>query len=143
MTVKTRFGELIARLTPANAAYHTQDAPLMTDAEYDALHREAEALCAAHPELAKEAEALATVGAPVAAGFKKIAHAVPMLSLDNVFATEEFAEFGARIRRFLGLDDAPLEFVAEPKIDGLSISITYENQTFVRAATRGDGAEGE
>ena len=143
MTVKTRFGELMARLTAANAAYHTQDAPLMTDAEYDALHREAEALCAAHPELAKEAEALATVGAPVAAGFKKIAHAVPMLSLDNVFATEEFAEFGARIRRFLGLDDAPLEFVAEPKIDGLSISITYENQKFVRAATRGDGTEGE
>ena len=143
MTVKTRFGELMARLTAANAAYHTQDAPLMTDAEYDALHREAEALCAAHPELAKEAEELATVGAPVAAGFKKIAHAVPMLSLDNVFATEEFAEFGARIRRFLGLDDAPLEFVAEPKIDGLSISITYENQKFVRAATRGDGTEGE
>jgi DNA ligase (NAD+) len=143
MTAKTRFGELMARLTAADAAYHTQDAPLMTDAEYDALHREAEALCAAHPELAKEAEALATVGAPVAAGFKKIAHAVPMLSLDNVFAIEEFVEFGARIRRFLGLDDAPLEFVAEPKIDGLSISMTYENQKFVRAATRGDGKEGE
>jgi DNA ligase (NAD+) len=143
MTAKTRFGELMARLTAANAAYHTQDAPLMTDAEYDALHREAEALCAAHPELAKESEALATVGAPVAAGFKKITHAVPMLSLDNVFATEEFAEFGARIRRFLGLDDAPLEFVAEPKIDGLSISMTYQNQKFVRAATRGDGTEGE
>jgi DNA ligase (NAD+) len=144
MTAKTRFGELLARLTAADTAYHTQDAPLMTDAEYDALHREAEALCAAHPELAKEAEALATVvGAPVAAGFKKIAHAVPMLSLDNVFAAEEFAEFGARIRRFLGLDDAPLEFVAEPKIDGLSISMTYENQKFARAATRGNGTEGE
>jgi DNA ligase (NAD+) len=143
MTAKSRFDELLTRLAAADAAYHTQDAPLMTDAEYDALRREAEALRAAYPELAKEAEALATVGAPVAAGFKKIVHAVPMLSLDNVFAAEEFAEFCARIRRFLGLDDAPLEFVAEPKIDGLSISMTYEDQRFVRAATRGDGTEGE
>ena len=66
-----------------------------------------------------------------------------MLSLDNAFAPEEFAEFCARIRRFLGLDDTPLEFVAEPKIDGLSISLTYEDKKFVRAATRGDGTEGE
>ena len=143
MTAKTRFDDLLARLAAADAAYHTQDAPLLKDAEYDALRREAEALRAAHPELTKQAEALATVGAPVAAGFRKIVHAVPMLSLDNVFATEEFTEFCARIRRFLGLDDAPLEFVAEPKIDGLSISMTYENRKFVRAATRGDGAEGE
>jgi DNA ligase (NAD+) len=143
MTAKTRFDELLARLAAADAAYHAQDAPLMTDAEYDALRREAEALRATYPELAKEAEALAAVGAPVAAGFKKIVHAVPMLSLDNVFAAEEFAEFCARIRRFLGLDDAPLEFVAEPKIDGLSISMTYEDRKFVRAATRGDGTEGE
>jgi DNA ligase (NAD+) len=143
MTAKTRFDELLARLAAADAAYHTQDAPLMTDAEYDALRREAEALRAAHPELAKEAEALAKVGAPVAAGFKKIVHATPMLSLDNVFAAEEFTEFCARIRRFLGLDGAPLEFVAEPKIDGLSISMTYEDRRFVRAATRGDGTEGE
>ncbi|HVE20697.1 MAG TPA: NAD-dependent DNA ligase LigA [Acidocella sp.] len=143
MTAKSRFDDLLARLAAADAAYHTQDAPLMTDAEYDALRREAEALRAAHPELAGQAEALATIGAPVAAGFKKVAHATPMLSLDNVFAAEEFTEFCARIRRFLGLDDAPLEFVAEPKIDGLSISMTYEDRQFVRAATRGDGAEGE
>jgi DNA ligase (NAD+) len=143
MTAKSRFDELLARLAAADAAYHTQDAPLMTDAEYDALRREAEALRAAHPELAEQAEALATVGAPVAAGFKKVAHIVPMLSLDNVFAAEEFAEFCARIRRFLGLDEAPLAFVAEPKIDGLSISMTYEDRRFVRAATRGDGTEGE
>jgi DNA ligase (NAD+) len=143
MTARTRFDALLARLAAADAAYHAHDAPLMTDAEYDALRREAEALRAAHPELAGPAEALATVGAPAAAGFKKIVHAVPMLSLDNVFAPEEFAEFCARIRRFLGLDDTPLEFVAEPKIDGLSISMTYEDQRFVRAATRGDGTEGE
>src|ERR1700744_1522260 len=102
MTAKSRFDDLLARLAAADAAYHTQDAPLMTDAEYDALRREAEALRAAHPELAKEAEALAEVGAPVPAGFKKIVHATPMLSLDNVFAAEEFVEFCARIRRFLG-----------------------------------------
>ena len=143
MTAKTRFEALLARLTAADAAYHTHDAPLMTDAEYDALRREAEALRAAHPGLAETAEPLSTVGAQPAPGFKKVLHTVPMLSLDNVFAAAEFAEFCARIRRFLGLGDAPLEFVAEPKIDGLSISMTYEGQKFVRAATRGDGTEGE
>ncbi len=143
MTAKSRFDALLARLAAADAAYHTHDTPLMTDAEYDTLRREAEALRAAHPELAREAEALATVGAPAASGFKKIVHTVPMLSLDNVFAPEEFTEFCARIRRFLGLDEAPLDFVAEPKIDGLSISMTYEDRKFVRAATRGDGTEGE
>ncbi|HEY1856284.1 NAD-dependent DNA ligase LigA [Acidocella sp.] len=143
MTTKTRLDALLARIKAADAAYHTQDAPLMTDAEYDALRREAEALLTAHPELAAAALALARVGAKPSAGFKKVLHAVPMLSLDNVFAAEEFAEFCARIRRFLGLDEAPLEFVAEPKIDGLSISMTYEDQKFVRAATRGDGTEGE
>jgi DNA ligase (NAD+) len=143
MTAKTRLDALLARLKAADAAYHTHDAPLMTDAEYDALRREAEALLTAHPELAAAALALARVGAKPSAGFKKVLHAVPMLSLDNVFAAEEFAEFCARIRRFLGLDEAPLEFAAEPKIDGLSISMTYEDQNFVRAATRGDGTEGE
>jgi DNA ligase (NAD+) len=143
MTAKSRLDALLARLSAADAAYHTQDAPLMTDAEYDALRHEAEALLAAHPELAAAALALARVGAKPATGFKKILHAVPMLSLDNVFTQEEFAEFCARIRRFLGLGDAPLEFVAEPKIDGLSISMTYQDRKFVRAATRGDGTEGE
>jgi DNA ligase (NAD+) len=138
---KADFDALLARIAEANAAYHTQDAPLMSDAAYDTLRRDAEALLAAHPEW--NAQALAEIGAKPAAGFAKIRHAVPMLSLDNVFAPEAFAEFCARIRRFLGLDDAPLEFVAEPKIDGLSISLTYENQKFLRAATRGDGFDGE
>ncbi len=115
----------------------------MTDAEYDALRREADAILAAHPEYGEAAEVLAEVGAKPASGFAKIRHAVPMLSLDNAFGAEEFTEFCARIRRFLGLDEKPLAFVAEPKIDGLSISVTYENRAFARAATRGDGTEGE
>ncbi|GLR68947.1 DNA ligase [Acidocella aquatica] len=141
-TAKTRFDELTARIAEANAAYHTQDAPVMSDAAYDALRREAEALLAAHPELGS-AEALAEIGAKPAPKFKKIIHATPMLSLDNIFAPEDFPEFCARIRRFLGLDEAPLAFVAEPKIDGLSISLTYEHHKFLSAATRGDGTEGE
>jgi DNA ligase (NAD+) len=141
--MKQRFAELLAQLTAANTAYHTQDAPIITDAEYDALRREADAILAEHAELAESANALQEVGAKPAAGFKKVLHATPMLSLDNVFAPDEFVEFCARIRRFLGLDSTPLEFVAEPKIDGLSISLTYEAHKFTRAATRGDGAEGE
>ncbi len=141
--MKSRFTDLMARIAAANAAYHTQDAPIMTDADYDALRREADALLAEHPEYGDTAEALEEVGAKPAAGFKKILHAVPMLSLDNAFNPQEFTDFCAKIRRFLGLDATPLEFVAEPKIDGLSISLTYEAQKFVRAATRGDGSEGE
>jgi DNA ligase (NAD+) len=141
--MKSRFTELLARIAAANTAYHTQDAPIMTDAEYDALRREADALLAEHPEYGDAAEVLEEIGAKPAAGFKKVIHAVPMLSLDNAFGPEEFADFCAKIRRFLGLDATPLEFVAEPKIDGLSISLTYEAQKFVRAATRGDGSEGE
>ena len=141
-TTKTRFTDLLARIAEANTAYHTHDAPVMSDAAYDALRREAEALLATHPELG-DAQALAEIGAKPAPKFKKIIHATPMLSLDNIFTPEDFPEFCARIRRFLGLDDTPLEFVAEPKIDGLSISLTYEHHKFTTAATRGDGTEGE
>jgi DNA ligase (NAD+) len=137
------FEGLMARLRAANAAYHRKDAPIMTDAEYDALRQEADALLARHPELASLAGDLANIGAPPASGFKKIHHAVPMLSLDNGFGPQDFADFCGRIRRFLGLDATHLEFVAEPKIDGLSISMTYEGRTFTRAATRGDGLVGE
>ncbi len=115
----------------------------MTDAAYDELRREASAILSTHPELGDAAEVLDEVGAKPAAGFKKVQHNVPMLSLDNAFGPEEFVDFCARIRRFLGLDETPLEFVAEPKIDGLSISLTYEDKKFVRAATRGDGTTGE
>jgi DNA ligase (NAD+) len=134
---------LMARLAEAELAYHRDDAPVMDDAAYDALKREAAALLAAHPELAGSAQTFGAVGAPPAAKFLKRRHREPMLSLDNVFNGAEFAEFCARIRRFLGLADPMLAFVAEPKIDGLSISLTYENHRFVRGATRGDGTEGE
>jgi DNA ligase (NAD+) len=142
-TPQDQVRDLLARIAAANEAYHRQDAPIMSDADYDALRREADALLAAHPELGKTAEKLQEVGARPAPGFKKIPHAVPMLSLDNVFDAREFNDFCMRIRRFLGLDAAPLEFVAEPKIDGLSISLTYAGRKLQHAATRGDGAEGE
>ena len=141
--MKKRFDALMAKIAEANTAYHTKDAPVITDAEYDALRREADAMLAEHPELGDAAEVLEAVGAEPAAGFRKISHSVPMLSLDNAFAAEDFTDFCAKIRRFLGLDSSPLHFVAEPKIDGLSISLTYEKRKFVRAATRGDGTAGE
>jgi DNA ligase (NAD+) len=141
--MKQRFDELMARIAEANTAYHTEDAPVMTDAEYDALRREANDILAQHPEYAAASETLAQIGATPASGFKKLNHATPMLSLDNAFGPEDFTEFCARIRRFLGLGDTPLHFVAEPKIDGLSISLTYEAQKLARAATRGDGTQGE
>jgi DNA ligase (NAD+) len=140
---RKHFDALMAKIAEANTAYHTKDAPVITDAEYDALRREADALLAEHPEFGEAAEVLEAVGAEPAAGFKKVQHSVPMLSLDNAFGPEDFADFCAKIRRFLGLDATPLHFVAEPKIDGLSISLTYEDQKFIRAATRGDGSEGE
>jgi len=137
------FAALMERIEAANRAYHQTDTPEITDADYDALRAEAAALLAAHPELAAAAAPLAQVGARPAAGFRTVTHAVPMLSLNNVFAPEDFADFLASVRRFLKLPEAPLTFVAEPKIDGLSISLTYEGRKFVRAATRGDGTTGE
>ncbi|EKM99228.1 MULTISPECIES: NAD-dependent DNA ligase LigA [unclassified Acidocella] len=143
MTDRDNFLRLLAQIEAANIAYHTQDAPTMPDAAYDALRKEAEAILAIHPEWRGDAKALQQVGSKPASGFKKILHRTPMLSLDNVFNAREFEEFVLRIRRFLGLKEDALEFVAEPKMDGLSISLVYEHHKFVRAATRGDGSEGE
>ncbi len=143
MKDREKLNALLAKIEAANSAYHEQDAPEITDADYDALRREAEAILAEHPEWREDAKALAQVGGKPAAGFKKMTHRTPMLSLDNVFNAEEFKDFVARIRRFLGLKDDALEFVAEPKMDGLSISLTYEHRKFARAATRGDGLVGE
>jgi DNA ligase (NAD+) len=125
-------------------AYYQRDAPTISDAEYDGLRRRYEALEAAFPELAATESALQRVGAPPAEKFAKVRHAVPMLSLGNIFSDEEVVEFVARVRRFLGLAaDASLTFTAEPKIDGLSCSLRYEEGELVQAATRGDGFEGE
>jgi DNA ligase (NAD+) len=124
--------------------YHQQDAPEITDAAYDALRRRNAAIEARFPELIRPDSPSNRVGDTPETGFAKVRHRTPMLSLDNAMNAEEFAEFCARARRFVGLAaDAPLAFVAEPKIDGLSINLTYENGRFVRGATRGDGTEGE
>ena len=142
MSEAARLRDLTARIEAANAAYHERDEPEISDAEYDSLRREAEEILAAHPELRAEAKALTQIGGKPASGFKKIKHRTPMLSLDNVFSAEDFSEFWQGKSRFLGHEGA-WQVVAEPKIDGLSISLTYEARKFVRAATRGDGEEGE
>ena len=136
----------IARLrsivAAANIAYHQNDAPDLSDAEYDALKRRLIALEARYPELASAASPTAQVGAAPTDGFGKITHAVAMLSLENAFAAEDVTDFEARIRSFLSFG-GDLAFTAEPKIDGLSLSLRYENRRLVSAATRGDGAVGE
>jgi len=136
--------ELADALHAHNAAYYQDDAPMVSDAEYDALFQKLVALEAAFPELKTEDSPTQKVGAAPSQGFAKIRHAIPMLSLGNAFDDEDVGEFMARIRRFLSIgDDEPLEIVGEPKIDGLSVNLRYENGVFVRGATRGDGAEGE
>ena len=133
---------LAAEIAAADRAYHEHDAPEITDAAYDALRRRNAEIEARFPHLVRADSPGRRVGGAPSGGFAKVAHIVPMLSLGNAFGPEDFAEFCERARRFLGLKEA-LAFVAEPKIDGLSISLTYEDGVLVRGATRGDGAEGE
>ena len=140
-TPAQHLADLLERLKAADIAYYRHDQPIISDAEYDKLRREAEALRQQFPEL--RAQALDTIGTPPSGAFRKIHHLQPMLSLDNVFTPEDFVEFCTRIRRFLQLGGSDLRFVAEPKIDGLSISLTYENGRFAHGATRGDGIKGE
>ncbi|WP_428031278.1 NAD-dependent DNA ligase LigA [Ancylobacter sp.] len=124
--------------------YYQDDAPTVSDADYDVLRRRYEAIEAQFPELRGMDSLSDKVGAAPSAKFAKVRHAVPMLSLGNAFADEDVEEFVARVRRFLGLAaDAELTLTAEPKIDGLSCSLRYENGALMQAATRGDGFEGE
>ena len=124
--------------------YHGADDPAISDADYDALVARNRDLEATFPDLVRIDSPSRRVGAPAAAGFGKVRHSRPMLSLNNGFSDEDIADFVTRVRRFLSLaEDAPLAFTAEPKIDGLSLSLRYEDGLFVQAATRGDGAEGE
>jgi DNA ligase (NAD+) len=133
-----------AEIAEHDRRYHGEDAPTISDADYDDLRRRYSALETAFPELADADSANRKVGAPPSEKFAKIRHAVPMLSLGNIFDDEEVEDFCVRVRRFLGMAaDAPLAMVAEPKIDGLSCNLRYENGELVQAATRGDGFEGE
>ena len=136
-----RLARVIAK---ADEAYYGQDRPVMTDAEYDALYRRNALIEREYPKLKRADSPSARVGAAASTKFEKAAHAKPMLSLDNAFSDEDVREFDARIRRFLKLDaDAPLAFTAEPKIDGLSLNLRYDDGALTVAATRGDGAVGE
>ena len=141
---RAKYKKIVAEIARHDALYHGQDNPEITDAEYDALRKQLDELEAQHPEFVTADSPSQTVGAAPSSGFKKIKHNVPMLSLSNVFSEEELDDFITRVKRFLGLgEDAVVEIVAEPKIDGLSCSLRYENGELVMAATRGDGAEGE
>lgn len=135
---------LAKRMAELDKAYYQADDPLVSDAEYDALKRRNEAIEARFPHLVRADSPSKKVGAKASEDFAKVTHSVPMLSLGNIFSTDEIFEFSNRIRRFLGLDDdAELAFMAEPKLDGLSFSALYVNGEFVRGATRGDGSVGE
>ena len=124
--------------------YYAEDAPTITDAEYDALRRRNLAIEQAFPHLVREDSPSKRVGAPPLEKFEKARHRLPMLSLDNAFSDEDVIDFVARIRRYLRMEpDAPIAMTAEPKIDGLSLSLRYESGRLVSAATRGDGQVGE
>lgn len=141
---KARHAELAGEIARHDAAYYQQDAPVISDAEYDDLRRELLALEAEHPELKSKASPSQKVGAAPVAAFGKVKHRVPMLSLDNAFSEEDLVDFIARARRFLSLpEQEPMAFVCEPKIDGLSFSVRYEKGVLMQAATRGDGEAGE
>jgi DNA ligase (NAD+) len=141
---KAEHARLEAELRKHDEAYYQRDAPTVSDAEYDALRRRYEAVEKRFPDLRTLESLSRKVGAAPARGFAKVRHALPMLSLQNAFSEEDVADFVGRIRRFLNLkEDEALTFTAEPKIDGLSMSLRYEDGTLVRAATRGDGEEGE
>ena len=139
-----RLAELAAVLARANAEYHGEDAPSISDAEYDELKRENALIEAQFPALKRSDSPSEQVGAAPSEGFAKLPHAERMLSLSNAFSSEDVEDFVDSIRRFLGLEaDAPLGLTAEPKIDGLSLSLRYEGGKLVSAATRGDGSIGE
>ncbi|WP_300376166.1 NAD-dependent DNA ligase LigA [Henriciella sp.] len=141
---RRELARLATEIRLADNAYYKDDDPHLSDAEYDAMRARNEQIEAQFPHLKRSDSPSERVGAQVSEAFSKVTHGVPMLSLDNAFSDEDVAEFAARIRRYLGLgEDEPLVLTAEPKIDGLSLSLTYESGRLVRAATRGDGSVGE
>jgi len=141
---KAELADLANQLAAANDAYHREDAPQISDAEYDALKQRNAAIEARFPQLVREDSPSLQVGAVPLAGFGKITHSIPMLSLANAFDSDDIREFDTSVRKFLGLGpEADLSYTAEPKIDGLSLSLRYENGKLIEAATRGDGRVGE
>lgn len=144
LEAKAELERLAAEIARHDEAYHRQDAPIIADAAYDALKRRNLAIEERFPHLKLAESPSEKIGAPVAEGFGKITHRVPMLSLDNAFSDEDVRDFVHSIYRFLGqLPDNSIALTAEPKIDGLSMSIRYEDGKLVSAATRGDGTTGE
>ncbi len=139
---RARHKKLVKEISCHDELYHGNDAPEISDAEYDKLRRELETIEAEYPELITKDSPTAKVGTTPSRGFKKIKHSVSMLSLSNVFNEEELSDFIDKVRRFLNIS-GNVEVVAEPKIDGLSCSLRYEKGRLVMAATRGDGFEGE
>jgi DNA ligase (NAD+) len=141
---KAELKRLAAEIALNDKRYYQEDAPKITDAAYDALRERNAAIEARFPDLVRADSPSRRVGAAPTGRFKKVRHAVPMLSLDNAMQEQDVVDFVARIRRFLKLSDAEkITFSAEPKIDGLSMSLRYEQGELVTAATRGDGSEGE
>lgn len=135
---------LAAAMAHHDRLYHANDAPEISDDEYDTLKRRNHEIEVKFPQLKRVDSPSGKVGAPVVDGFSKIQHSVAMLSLDNAFNDQDVTDFSARIRRFLSLKSSDIvELTAEPKIDGLSLSLRYENGRLISAATRGDGAVGE
>ena len=141
-TIRKRVDSLRATLEDHNYYYYVQDDPRIPDAEYDRLFRELQKLEAEHPELATEDSPTRRVGSSAETSFEEVIHRLPMLSLDNAFSEDELRDFDRRVRDRLGADGA-IEYVCEPKLDGLAVSLHYENGTLTRAATRGDGYTGE
>ena len=141
---KSEHTRLEAEIAAHDRRYYQEDAPTVSDAEYDRLRQRYSAIESRFPQLRTATSLTQRVGAAPSARFAKVRHAVPMLSLDNAFADDDVRDFVGRIRRFLRLpDDDEIAFSAEPKIDGLSMSLRYEHGTLVTGATRGDGNEGE
>ncbi|MBI5322309.1 NAD-dependent DNA ligase LigA [Bradyrhizobium sp.] len=140
---KVEHMRLALELEAHDRRYYQDDAPVVSDAEYDALRQRFNAIEKRFPELVSAESPSQKIGAAPSGRFRKVRHAVPMLSLDNAFAEADVRDFAERIQRFLKLADDKIDFSAEPKIDGLSMSLRYEGGELVTAATRGDGAEGE
>jgi len=139
---REELARLALSIDAANTAYHTLDAPEISDADYDALKRRNAEIEARFPALKRADSPSDVVGGAVAEGFGKVRHEVRMLSLENAFEETDVADFDARVRNFLGTAER-IAYTAEPKIDGLSLSLRYERGVLVQAATRGDGEVGE